>query len=383
MKYVIIIILIIIQLWLLTLIESQINLNECNKKLYSNYDLELKPIPEFVNNNICKNVYYSCCTDNDFKVILRQFNTDYKHNIENYYSLFNYYIKYIFYSLYSYNNLITYKEDKINPKYFNNNSHISNKELEEIKLILNKYTVNISNIRTNSVCYICDFYSYVKLFDLEKKYEIKNNNEILISDNFCKLLVQNTIEANFLIYNKLLDFIIITNKLLSKILDIDNKFNLIDVSWEKSYIANCYYNYNNDLLFYCEDYCNNFKLDKLNKVLDGNLELLKNIYDYYKYINYNYIINVNKNIFFNNNLLKDIDNKILNLEKSIPKITYILKPNNTTTTNNNFNTIDFYKIIYNKYGYNLEDLKENKYFELSLKNIKLIVTSFVILFLYN
>jgi hypothetical protein len=256
----------------------------CNKDLLFSYGVSepkyLKATPM-----LCGGLEKeTCCSHNDETKLLNTWNTHNRTNIKPYLdgtvlltkSILNYYEDLIVLAKYIYLNPKSKSDCKASAEHLVTN-YMYKDEITNFVAKLEKLMNNISILRKGFYCVMCSVKNQ-KYFDVDAK-------KIIFSNNFCRNLVESSIEETYYKVNQFLPTLSHINTILnckdgSKIVEkVD-----IEVSEEKLGDVNiCYNSYKEfkDPLLYlekCFDFCKNYSLTSASEIFEGKLEKLDYIF---------------------------------------------------------------------------------------------------------
>ena len=229
----------------------------------------------------CPEIKENCCTDDDAWRSKFLFNNQSKFILERYYQAYLISIKYLLgFSAEAY--LLARKFE------VSDQQECKNSALDLISMNFNPNTTllfykklrdsleNVSELRKGFYCIICDAYVQKDLTDFWVSTNNYNRDRVYYSKEFCSTLVDKTITGAFYTINYLKRYLENLSVLSNCQSGYSNQINFeIDLETQ-NHVKNCYFFKEKYFFYFCQDYCEKFRLTRFNKIFDGDIEQLRN-----------------------------------------------------------------------------------------------------------
>lgn len=264
--------------------DQNVNLS-CNREMMISYGFKGNAIPLEQPHQYCPNIQHNCCSIDDEKAAMDYWSTDVRHKIERYYDVYLISLKYV---------LGFSTEVYLLARDFEKSSMIQCQKAatDYLAMGLNPaLTVKIYNVYVNALmrmgdlrrgfyCTLCDARTQSKLKDFWASKNLFHQNQIYYSKNFCKKLVDDTIEASFFTSSYLKRYAENMVTLMNCKSGSTQKLTY-DLSYEtRKQIKECYYFGKQYFFYFCETYCEKFNLTRAAELFDGDILNLKKFVDH-------------------------------------------------------------------------------------------------------
>lgn len=294
--------------------------NKCNRQILNNYMIQGHDSPMLENHKFCPDITYNCCTRQDAKVTMENWNTGFRGKIQAYYSAYINAIRYML-GYHTQMNILAREVERrfsenITPKPFNSEGEahqvgtrvqqkINNKclntakEFLELNFDLNFATLllnssvqlinSLTHLRRSFFCTLCDGESQAKLQSLWLQGNDTVRQTIFFSGDFCSRFVNESVNG---VYNYLFilsEYMDSMKTLVDcKLAEHTSKFaepysNLkffVDNSYDVASVRECFHKKDEGIMEHCQQFCNQFNLTKINHLVDGNMSLLYKFFDF-------------------------------------------------------------------------------------------------------
>jgi hypothetical protein len=269
----------------------------------------------------CPSIQHNCCNADDEETASKNWNTDIRHKIERYYDVYLISLKYV---------LGFSTEVYLLARDFEKSSVIQCQRAatDYLAMGLNPtLTVKVFNIFVNALmrmgdlrrgfyCTLCDARTQSKLKDFWASPNLFHQNQIYYSKDFCKKLVDNTIEASFYTASYLKRYAENMAMLMNCKTGAPDHLTY-DLSYDtRRQIKECYYFGKKYFFYFCENYCEKFNLTKATELFDGDILNLKKFVDHIRKYRKEAFLYTSNNILmdgmtFEESYLQDITPEVL------------------------------------------------------------------------
>lgn len=294
--------------------------NRCNRQVLNNYLISGYDSPKLENHLFCPNITYNCCSEQDQKVTMENWNNVLRQRVQKYYTIYINSIRYVL-GFYGQLNLVAsnikarfdgnfvpnplnssgeqHQVDVQSQQRINSKCMDTAKEFLEFKFdrdlttwIVNsavRLTNAMTHLRSSFFCTLCDGQAQEMLSSFWKKGNANVQQTLFFSKDFCADFVTETIDGvyNYIFYlrkyldgmKSLIDCHLAENT--SKFPDpYTNLRFYLSNEYDEQAVKDCFYKKEEGVLLHCEKYCGEFNMSKVNKMLEGDTTQL------FKFVNY-------------------------------------------------------------------------------------------------
>lgn len=271
------------------ILSSDLSINPnliCNYEIMKSYGFTGNSSPKNTPHKYCPSISDNCCTVEDAETSFTIWNTDTKFKIERYYQIYNYAVRYLFgYTAegfllartYSVQPLLQCKQAANDYLSMNLNPQMT----QHIMSVITKSIVQVSDIRRGFYCSICDARVQTNFRDFFATTNLKTFSDLYLSKDFCMTLVESTIEASFYMVSYVYRYLNNVVALMNCKTGAKEVPQLDLASFGSDDIKNCFFFKNKYFFFFCQKYCNQFKLVSVTPILDGDLLNLRQFVDFF------------------------------------------------------------------------------------------------------